>query len=108
MTITLNPDQEEAVRAAIRGGQVASVEELINRALAGLSAQRKTETPAAGRPVAQPGLGLLGSPKDAALLDEAEKAQAAAELIRELRKGVTLDRPPGMSLREYAHSGHKY
>ena len=32
----------------------------------------------------------------------------AGDMIRELRKGVTLDRPKGMSLREYAHIGHKY
>ena len=36
MTITLNPDQEEAVRAVIQAGRIASVEEFIDRALAGL------------------------------------------------------------------------
>jgi len=42
--------------------------------------------------------------------DEGRKAKAeeAAARIREMRKGVTLDRPKGMSLREYAHIGHKY
>ena len=42
--------------------------------------------------------------------DEQRKARAldAAARIRELRKGVTLDRPEGMSLREYAHTGHRY
>jgi hypothetical protein len=42
--------------------------------------------------------------------DEQKKAKAleAAARIRELRKGVTLDRPAGMSLREYAHIGHRY
>jgi hypothetical protein len=44
------------------------------------------------------------------VLEEERKARAseAASRIRELRKGVTLDRPEGMSLREYAHIGHKY
>jgi hypothetical protein len=41
--------------------------------------------------------------------DQAAAARRkAGEKIRELRKGVTLDRPTGMSLREYAHIGHKY
>jgi hypothetical protein len=34
--------------------------------------------------------------------EEIAKAQAAAARIRELRRGVTVDRPAGMSLREYA------
>ena len=42
-------------------------------------------------------------------IDDAQaRARAAAERIRELRQGVTLDRPAGMSLREYAHIGHRY
>ena len=40
-------------------------------------------------------------------IDDA-RARAAAERIRELRRGVTLDRPADMSLREYAHIGHRY
>ena len=36
MTITLSPDQEQAVREAIRAGKVASVDELIERAIASL------------------------------------------------------------------------
>jgi hypothetical protein len=59
MTITLNPEQEQAVRAAIRSGQVASVEELIDRAIAGLRRQRKAEAPASGRQIAEQGLGLF-------------------------------------------------
>ncbi|MBV8821042.1 MAG: hypothetical protein JO022_21975 [Acidobacteriaceae bacterium] len=69
MTITLNPRQEEAVRAAIRAGQVASVEELIGRALAALPAIKSVEA-STDRTIAQQGLGLFGSPEDAALLDE--------------------------------------
>jgi hypothetical protein len=73
MTITLNPDQEQAVRDAIRAGQVASVEELIERAIACLP--KRSETTAASSSasrcsVFEQGLGLFGSPEDAALLDE--------------------------------------
>lgn len=89
MTITLNSDQEQAVRAAIRAGQVASVEELINRAIAGLPGQRQTETPSAGRAVAEQGLGLFGSPEDAALLDEAVSL-AYAERARPSRREPAL------------------
>jgi hypothetical protein len=48
MTITLTPDQEQAVRAAIRAGQVASVEEFIERALADLP--KRDELPTMGSP----------------------------------------------------------
>jgi hypothetical protein len=72
MTITLTPPQEAAVRAAIRAGQVASVEEFLDRALAGLS--NGDQAPVAKAPSAvsvfEQGLGLFGSPEDAALLDE--------------------------------------
>jgi hypothetical protein len=72
MTITLSPDQEQAVRAAIRAGRVASFEEFIDRALAYLP--REDEAPAlsspAARSVFEQGLGLFGGPEDAALLDE--------------------------------------
>ncbi|MGA2185553.1 MAG: hypothetical protein ABSH47_21245 [Bryobacteraceae bacterium] len=72
MTITLRPDQEQAVRAAISAGQVASVEEFIDRALATLPGQ--DDAPAVGSPAAasvyEQGLGLFGSREDAALLDE--------------------------------------
>jgi hypothetical protein len=40
--------------------------------------------------------------------EKMEQAMNAAARMRELRKGVTLDRPKGISLREYAHIGHKY
>ena len=71
MTITLSHNQEEAVRAAIRAGQVASVDELIDRALAGLSpGLYPNETAAHSRTAAEQGLGLFSSPGDTALLDE--------------------------------------
>jgi hypothetical protein len=68
MTITLSPDQKQAVRDAIRAGRIASVEELIQRAIAGLP--RGGETLAASGSVFEQGLGLFGSPEDSALLDE--------------------------------------
>ncbi len=72
MTIMLNSDQEQAVRDAIRDGQLTSVEEFIERALAGLG-RRTDGTEPSGRPgrtVFEQGLGLFGSPEVAALLDE--------------------------------------
>ena len=70
MTITLSPDQEQAVRDAIRAGKVTSVDEFISRAIASLP--KGGETPAVSSPpsVFEQGLGLFGSPEDAALLDE--------------------------------------
>jgi len=72
MTVTLTPAQEEAVRAAIRAGQVTSVEEFLERALAGLSKGNGSPaaTSAAAGSVFEQGLGLFGRPEDAALLDE--------------------------------------
>ena len=69
MIITLNSSQEEAVRAAIRAGQVGSVEELIDRALAGLPHEKDAKAPT-DRTIAEQGLGLFSSPEDAALIDE--------------------------------------
>ena len=70
MTITLGPDQEQAGRDAIRAGKVTSVDELIERAIAALP--KGDENPAVSPPssVFEQGLGLFGSPEDAALLDE--------------------------------------
>src|SRR5436305_4033128 len=72
MTITLNPDQERAVRDAIRTGQIASVEELIQRAIASLPKRGETTTVSstANGSVFEQGLALFSSPEDAALLDE--------------------------------------
>ena len=70
MTITLSPDQEQAVRDAIHAGKVTSVDELIARAIASLP--KGDETPAVNSPssVFEQGLGLFGNPEEAALLDE--------------------------------------
>jgi hypothetical protein len=86
LTITLSPDQEQAVRETIRTGKVASVDELIDRAIAGLP--KGGECPAVGSPsdVFEQGLGLFGSPEDSALLDEVvsiayeERRQSKREL----------------------------
>jgi hypothetical protein len=87
MNITLNPNQEEAVRAAIRSGQVRSVEELIDRALADLPQRKEAE--ASGFTIAEQGRGLFGSPEDAALLDEIV-SMAYAERRRPSQRQPTL------------------
>ncbi|MBK7927999.1 MAG: hypothetical protein IPJ98_11050 [Bryobacterales bacterium] len=40
--------------------------------------------------------------------DPHAQATAAAAQIRHLRTGITLDRPPCASLRDYAHAGHRF
>lgn len=82
MTITLTASQERAIEDAIRTGLVRSVGEFIEAAIEAL-------------------------PNHTEHLFDAEKARKAGERIRELRKGVKLDRG-GMSFRELAHLGHKY
>ncbi len=85
MTIEIqNPELESIIQQELEAGHFASVEDML---LQTFRAARQ-------------------SPAVEAQL--AAKAQEAAASIRELRKGVTLDRPKGMSLREYAHIGHKY
>jgi len=86
MTITLTPEHERIIEAQIASGQFHSVEELLDRAL----------TP------------FKPSCPETATEEKTAQAQAAAEIIHELRQGVTLDLPKGMTLREYAHIGHKY
>lgn len=81
MTITLTPDQERAIQQAIDAGLVRSVDEFIETAIEALPHQ--------------------GSEFDQ------ERARAAAARIREIRKGVRLNLQ-GMSIREFAHIGHKY
>ena len=85
MTITLTAEHERIIQAQLATGQLRSVEEVLDKVLSSLKPARPDVT-----------------------ADDGAKAQAAAERIRELRKGVTLDRPEGMSLRDYAHLGHKY
>jgi Arc/MetJ-type ribon-helix-helix transcriptional regulator len=86
MTITLTPEHERIIQAQLATGEFRSVDEILEKALAPLKSHSADES----------------TPDDRA------KARAAAERIRQLRQGVTLERPEGMSLREYAHLGHKY
>ena len=81
MTIILKPDQERALQEAIQAGSVRSVDEFIENAIEAL-------------------------PQRPPRFDR-EKARTAVARIREIRKGVRLDLE-GMSLREFAHVGHKY
>jgi hypothetical protein len=59
------PELERRVREGIQSGRFHDVDELLIKALDALS-----EKEAAGRTVFEQGLGLFGSPEDAALLDE--------------------------------------
>ena len=77
MTITLTPEHERIIQAQLATGQFRSVEDVLEKVLAPLKSQAAEE----------------------ATMDGGAKARAAAERIRQLRKGVTLDRPAGMSLR---------
>ena len=91
MTITLSPDQEQAIRAAIRAGRVASIDDFIDRALACLpwvDEALAVISPAAGS-VFEQGLGLFGSREDAALLDEVVSI-AYEERRRPSRRGTAL------------------
>jgi Arc/MetJ-type ribon-helix-helix transcriptional regulator len=81
VSINLTPEQQSVIQEAIRSGLVRSVDEFIRSALSALSRQEDRF--------------------------DKEKARTAGARIRELRKGVTLDLQ-GMSIRELAHSGHKY
>lgn len=80
-----NAELEFLLHQRLRNGRFASVEDMLLKTFKGAE-------PAAEIP------------------DEERKAKAlaAAIRIRELRKGVTLSRPEGVSLRDYAHIGHRY
>ena len=81
MQITLKPDQEVVIQAAIRAGLIQSIDEFIDTAIEAL-------------------------PRCEAGFDK-EKARLAGARIREIRRGVRLDLQ-SMSIRELAHAGHKY
>jgi Arc/MetJ-type ribon-helix-helix transcriptional regulator len=81
MTITLTPSQEKVIQQAIEAGLVRSVDDFIDSAIEALPHQEPSFNK--------------------------EKAQAAVARIRDLRKGVRLDLR-GMSLREFAHIGHRF
>ena len=89
MTITLSPDQEQAVRDAIRAGKVSSVDELIARAIASLPKGDETPSISSSSSVFAQGLGLFGSPEDASLLDEVVSI-AYQERRRQSKREATL------------------
>ena len=83
MTIKIhNPELESILQAQLKSGNFESVEDML------LQTFRCAQ--------------LAGDEH------RKEKALEAATRIRELRKGITLNRPDGVSLREYAHTGHRY
>lgn len=86
MIITLTPEHERLIQAQMATGQFHSIDEVLTCALTAFQPPAPAD---------------FNKHRNA-------KAQAAAERIRELRKGVTLERPAGMSMREYTHAGHKY
>jgi hypothetical protein len=79
--MTLTPAQEKVIQQAIAEGRVRSVDDFIDTAIEAL-------------------------PRRVGGFDAA-RAQAAGARMRELRKGVRLDRR-GQSIRDLAHIGHKY
>ncbi|MGA3099820.1 MAG: hypothetical protein ABSF25_25480 [Bryobacteraceae bacterium] len=81
MQITLKPDQETVIQAAIQAGLIRSVDEFIDTAIEAL-------------PLRDAGF-------------DREKAKLAGARMREIRRGVRLGLQ-GMSIRELAHVGHKY
>ena len=81
MGITLTPEQQDTIEQAIQSGLVGSVDEFIGSAIGALSSRDSGFDP--------------------------ERATLAVARIRELRRGVTFDLQ-GKSIRELAHSGHKY
>jgi Arc/MetJ-type ribon-helix-helix transcriptional regulator len=80
MTITLTREQERAIQQAIESGLIRSVGEFIESAVEAL-------------------------PRHKSRFDK-DKACAAVARIRELRKGVRLELN-GISIREFAHIGHR-
>jgi hypothetical protein len=86
MTIEIrNAELENILHQRLAGGKFADVEELL------LETFRHQCVP-----------------PEVAEKERLDRAAGAAERLRELRRGVTLDRPAGISLREYAHLGHRY
>jgi len=79
MTITLRPEQEKVIQQAIESGLYASVEEVLDSALATIREQRLS-TPALTR------------------------SQIAGRRIRELRQGVKL---AGISIKELIEEGRE-
>ena len=86
MTIEIhNAELEAILRQRLGAGRFASVEDML---LDALKQDRSGQV--------------------APLEEAGKKALWAAHQIRELRKGVQLDLPEGMSMRQFIHLGHKY
>jgi len=86
MTIPVTQETERLVREEIQSGHFASVDDLI---VQGVRAWREK------------------SQREGASEATPEVRRRAVERIRELRNGVRMERN-GMSLREYAHIGHRH
>ena len=97
-----NAELEGLLHQRVAAGKFANVEDMLLETFRAAQAPLRTISV----PHDSPGASLSVT----RAVDEERKARSleAADRIRELRKGVTLDRPEGMSLREYAHIGHKY
>ena len=78
MNIEINPETERLVREAIGSGHFQSVDEVI---VTGINAWKEKNPFAAGADESR----------------EAADRRKAGESIRELRKGITLDRPEGLT-----------
>jgi hypothetical protein len=85
MTIEIrNTELEGLLRQCLTAGEFANVKDLLLQTLC------RTQ----------------GLPDTSAEEERKRRAARAADRIRELRKGATLNRPADMSLREFAHIGH--
>jgi hypothetical protein len=86
MTIEIhNAELESMLRERLKSGSFASIEDMLLKTFKELESVSETVDP-----------------------ERKAKALAAAASVRELRRGVTLGRPEGVSLRDYAHIGHRY
>ena len=86
MTIRVKPETGRLVQEEIQSGHFQSVDDLIVQLVRAWREKFQGEGAAPASP---------------------EARRFAAERIRELRKGVRLERN-GLSFREYAHLGHHY
>ena len=86
MTIRVTQETERLVQEEIQSGHFTSVDDLI---VQGVRAWREK------------------SKREGSLEISPEARRRAVQRIRELRKGVRLERN-GMTLREYAHLGHRH
>jgi Arc/MetJ-type ribon-helix-helix transcriptional regulator len=86
MTIHVKPETERLVREEISSGHFQTVDDLIVQGIQAWREMRLREH----------------SPQTSP-----EARRRAIDRIRELRRGVQLQRE-GVSLREYAHLGHRY